>query len=64
MTQRNTGGMESLSVNYLTRRVRAGTGHMSHGGERVRWRRLRPGQLLTIAQIGDGMEFDLENQRR
>lgn len=64
MTQRNTGGMESLSVNYLTHRVRAGTGHMSRNGERVRWRRLRPGPLLTIAQVGDGMEFDPEHQRR
>jgi hypothetical protein len=61
--QRNSGDTESLSVNYLTRRVRAGTGHMGRDTERVRWRRLRPGPLLTVAQIGDGLEFDPERRR-
>ncbi len=63
-TQRNSGDTESLSVNYVTRRVRAGTGHISHDTERVRWRRLRPGPLLAIEQLGDGMEFEPENPRR
>jgi hypothetical protein len=63
MVQRNSGEIESLSVNYLTRRVRVATGHVSRDSERVRWRRLRPGPLLTVAQIGDGMEFDPEGRR-
>jgi hypothetical protein len=56
--QRNSGRMASLSVNYLTRRVRTATGNVGTDAERVRWTRLRPAPLPTIDQIGDGLEFD------
>jgi hypothetical protein len=56
--QRNSGRMSSLSVNYLTRRVRTATGSIENDVERVRWTRLRPGPLPTMNEIGDGLAFD------
>ena len=58
--QRNSGRMTSLSINYLTRRVRTATGNVGSDAEQVRWTRLRPAPLPTIEQIGDGLEFDPE----
>lgn len=56
--QRNSGEAETLSVNYLTRRVRTATGSIESEAQRVRWTRLRPGPLLTIEQVGYGLDFD------
>jgi hypothetical protein len=56
--QRNTGCLNTISINYLTRRTRATRAWMSSEGEEVRWRRLPAQPLPTLAAIGDGMTFD------
>jgi hypothetical protein len=56
--QRNSGRMSLLSINYLTRRVKTTTGNVSVEAEKIRWTRLPARPLLTIDQIGDGMQFD------
>lgn len=56
-SERNTGAMQTLSINYLTRRIRTGRGTMESDRETVRWSMLPAGALLTIDQVGDGMTF-------
>jgi hypothetical protein len=56
--QRNSGETQSLSIDYLSRRVRTAFGTIDNDRERVRWSRLPPAPLPTIDQIGDGMAFD------
>jgi hypothetical protein len=56
--RRNTGESTSLSINFVTRRARIATGRIESDAERVRWSRIRAGPLLTIDEIGDGLEFD------
>jgi hypothetical protein len=56
--QRNTGRLSTLSINYLTRRMKTAAGNIASDAERVRWTRLPARPLLTIDQIGDGLEFD------
>ncbi|MEO7689604.1 MAG: hypothetical protein ABIS51_09985 [Sphingomonas sp.] len=57
-TQRNSGEAQTLSINYLTRRVRTGRGSMENDRETVRWSTLPARAPLTIDQVGDGMAFD------
>jgi hypothetical protein len=61
-TKRNSGAMQTLSINYLTRRVRTGQGSTESDRERVRWSMLPAGALLTIDQVGDGMAFNPERR--
>ena len=61
-TQRNSGAMQTLSINYLTRRVRNGRGSIESDQEKVRWSILPAGALLTIDQVGDGMTFNPERR--
>lgn len=56
--QRNSGCHTSLSINYLTRRVRTSLGRNDSDAEQVRWTRLPARPLLTIDGVGDGLEFD------
>lgn len=57
--QRNTGEMVSTSINYSTRKVRIGKSTMENdSAERVTWRILPAGPLLSLAAIGDGIEFE------
>lgn len=56
--QRNTGETAKLSINYLTRRVQISRGSIDSDKDKTSWSRLPPGPLLTIDQVGDGMEFD------
>lgn len=56
--RRNTGEMTRLSVNYLTRKARIARGTTDSDKESVRWSALPARPLLTIDQVGDGMEFD------
>lgn len=57
-SQRNSGETATLSINYLTRKVRIAHGSNGSDAEKVRWTTLRPAPLPTIDQIGDGMTFD------
>ncbi|MEP9358840.1 hypothetical protein [Sphingomonas sp. KR3-1] len=56
-TQRNSGETSSLSVNYLTRKIRIAHGTIESDAEKVRWARLSGAGLPTIDAIGDGLEF-------
>ena len=56
--QRNSGEMETLSVNYLTRRAKIGEGSISDDSLKTRWSTIPASPLLTIDEVGNGMEFD------
>ena len=55
--ERMSGKMEQLSVNYSTRRMKHSVGKISDDTEKVTWTNLPAKPLLTIEQIGDGLEF-------
>lgn len=57
-TQRNTGEVETISLNYLTGRVKKGQGTIESDKETVSWSRLPQAPLLRIDQVGNGMTFD------
>lgn len=50
----------TISINYLTLRIRTTHADDGESPERRSWRRLAPRPLLAADQIGDGMEFDPE----
>jgi hypothetical protein len=58
MTQRNTGKTTRISVNYLTGKMKTTMGSIENDKTTARWRTLARQPLLTIDQIGDGMDFD------
>jgi len=55
--ERMSGKMEQLSINYSTRRMKHSVGKISDDSEKVTWTNLPAKPLLTIEQIGDGLEF-------
>jgi hypothetical protein len=57
MLQRNTGEETAVSVNYLNRKENT---TVTPDGEpaKVKWTTLSSPKLLTLDEIGDGMEFD------
>lgn len=57
-TQRNTGEMDTLSLNYLTRRVKIAHGTIDSDTQKVSWKTLPARVPPTIDQLGNGMEFD------
>jgi hypothetical protein len=59
-TARNTGETEEVSINYLTGRRKLARGSIERDGTMVTWRKLPPGPLLTIGQIGDGLSFNAD----
>ncbi len=63
MVTRNTGKIRTVSINYATGRVRTATGSISDDAERVVWTNLKKKTALTIADVGDGMEFDPAGKR-
>jgi hypothetical protein len=58
MTQRNIGETTEISVNYSTGRMKISTGSIENDKTKVRWCTLPKRPLLTVDQIGDGLEFD------
>ncbi|MEN3748522.1 hypothetical protein TPR58_15205 [Sphingomonas sp. HF-S3] len=56
--QRNTGEMDTQSINYLTRRMKTSTGSISDDAQKTRWSTIPARPLLTIDQVGNGMDFD------
>jgi hypothetical protein len=56
-THRASGDTQSVSINYLTRKVKSTTGHISRDAEKVRWLALPQGPAPTIDSIGDGLSF-------
>ena len=57
-TQRNSGRISGISINYSTGKANITTGSIESDAKKVTSKSLRPGQLLTIDQIGDGLEFE------
>ena len=55
--QRNSGKMDTLSINYLTRRINIAQGSVSDD-LKTRWSTIASQTLLTIDDVGDGLEFD------
>ena len=56
--ERFSGTIKQLSANYSTRRVKRSLGKISDDADKVTWMTLPPKPLLTMEQIGDGMDFD------
>lgn len=59
---RGSGEVVERSVNYLTRRMSVATGSIETDAVDTVWRRLPPGPLLTLDEIGDGLLFDPETR--
>jgi hypothetical protein len=57
-THRGSGDTTSLSINYLTRKVKKATGHISRDAEKVRWQTLPQRPTPTFEGIGDGLSFE------
>jgi hypothetical protein len=57
-TGRNDGSVEEVSINYLTGKVKIGTGTIEDDELKVEWRKLKKKRLLVIDQIGDGLMFE------
>jgi len=56
--QRNIGTIDQLSVNYSTRKMKISTGKISGNGDKIHWKYLPRRPLLTIDEIGNGIDFD------
>lgn len=61
---RNSGQTRNVSINYAAGRVRTATGSISEDKEKVVWTSLKNKAVLTIADVGDGMDFDPVGDRR
>jgi hypothetical protein len=57
-THRGSGDTTSLSVNYLTRKVKRTTGHISRDTDKVRWQTLPQRPSPTLENLGDGLSFE------
>lgn len=56
-TQRNTGEMELVSINYSTGKVKLTTTRIDSDEETVRWKTLPDRRRISIDEMGDGLEF-------
>jgi len=57
-THRASGDTTSLSINYLTRKVKKTTGQISRDAQKVRWQTLSHRSAPTLESIGDGLSFE------
>lgn len=57
-TQRNSGEMYNVSINYSTGKVEIDTGRIDSDATKRTTKTLRKGPRPTIDSIGDGLEFD------
>jgi hypothetical protein len=55
---RGDGSLQDISINYLTHKVKIGTGTIEDDEVKVEWRTLPKKPLLKIEEIGDGLEFE------
>ncbi|MDB5432584.1 MAG: hypothetical protein JWP35_3700 [Caulobacter sp.] len=56
--ERNSGEMNEVSVNYLTRKVKLTAGRIDSDAEKVRWKALPRKPLLWLSDIGDGLDYE------
>lgn len=59
---RGSGEVVERSINYLTRRMSVATGSIETDVADTVWRRIPAGPLLTLDEIGNGLEFDPESR--
>jgi hypothetical protein len=59
-THRNSGETSTVSVNYLTRKVKTTKGNIGNDRESVSWKTVRTASLLCLDAVGDGLEFKPE----
>jgi hypothetical protein len=58
-TARNTGAIDTLSVNYISGRYSRAKGSIESDNDTIRWHRLAKGtKPMALDQIKDGMEFE------
>jgi hypothetical protein len=62
-THRGSGETNGISINYLTRRVKRSQGSIESDVEKTRWETLPRGPLLSLDEVGDGLEFDPDSRR-
>lgn len=55
--ERSSGKMNEVSINYLTRRMKHSTAHISDDKDKVTWKTLPVKPLLTMDRIADGIMF-------
>jgi hypothetical protein len=57
---RGSGEIEMASMNYLTHKAKLSSGHVDGARfpEKVFWKKIEDGPLLTIEQVGDGIRFN------
>lgn len=55
--ERYKGTIRQVSINYVTRRMSRSAGSISDDKDKVTWTKLPAKPLLTMQQVGDGMEF-------
>lgn len=55
--ERSKGTMRQVSINYVTRRMSRSAGSISDDKNKVTWTKLPAKPLLTMQQVGDGMDF-------
>lgn len=55
--ERSRGTTDQVSINYMTRRMSHGVGKISDDADKVTWTKLPPKPLLTMQQVGDGLDF-------
>lgn len=57
---RGSGELVQRSINYLTGRMSVGAGSISSDEVETTWKAAPAGPLLTLEEIGNGLEFDPE----
>lgn len=60
-THRGSGDTKAISINYLTRKVKATASHISSDAAKIQWRMLPQRPPVSILSIGNGLSFAPES---
>ena len=61
-TKRNSGERTVTSINYLTGKVKTSKGTIQEDALRDEWRPLKGKRKICLEDIGDGLEFQPEQE--